>query len=350
MKVLIVKLSSMGDLVQALPALTDARNAIPGIEFDWAVDEAFAEIPSWHPAVNDTLKTAHRRWKKNLGQVIKAGELGQFKRELQSTTYDKVIDAQGNIKSALVTGLARGSKYGYNKATAHEFGAHWAYDHHFHLPRQQLAIDRLRKLFSQSLGYPLPTTEPDFGLDGIDWPAPSIELPTRPFLVLVHNASWTNKCWPEHHWQQLIEMTGAQGFDVLLPWGSRNEHERAQRLAADFDHATVLPRLPLTQLASIFTRSAGAICVDTGLAHMAAALDVPTVTLYGPTDPALIGATGPHATQLMAQGFACIPCYKRFCQVDEYKGPDAKCLDGFAAEQVWEAFEKVREQTIQLPG
>lgn len=348
MRVLIVKLSSMGDLVQALPALTDAQRAIPDIGFDWVVDQAFAEIPRWHSAVSNTIPTAHRRWKKQLLQTLKKGELKTFKQQLQSVRYDCVIDAQGNHKSALVTALAKGRKCGFDKSTAREYGAHWAYHHHFHLPRQQLAITRLRKLFAASLGYELPDTTPDFGLVGQQWPQPAIDLPEQPFLIFVHNASWTNKCWPEIHWRHLIDIAGQQGYQVLLPWGSADEEARAHRLAQGYDHTVVLPRLPLSELAFLFGKSSGAICVDTGLAHIAAALDVPTLTLYGPTDPALIGATGNNAEQKMAPGFSCTPCYKRFCQVDSYRGPEAQCLNGVAADQVWQAFNDLCSRTIRL--
>ena len=127
MRVLIVKLSSMGDLVQALPAVTDAARAIPNIQFDWAVDESFSEIPKWHPAVNKIYKTAHRRWRKNLWSVIRSGELKRFYQSLNETEYDLVIDAQTNIKSAVVTALSNGLKCGPDKNSVREYGAHWAY-------------------------------------------------------------------------------------------------------------------------------------------------------------------------------------------------------------------------------
>jgi|TARA_R110000822_G_scaffold59736_27_gene149102 heptosyltransferase-1 len=350
MQVLIVKLSSMGDLVQALPALTDAQNAIPGIQFDWAVDEAFAEIPTWHPAVRNTIKTAHRRWRKNLFKVFFGGELSHFKKELRAIEYDFVIDAQSNIKSSIVTWLARGLKCGPDKASVREVGAQLAYKQTYSIAKDQLAIDRWRDLFSQVLGYERPTTDPDFSLSSYlpqgkqAWPEPSIALPRRPYLVFVHNASWDNKCWVNDHWRQLIQIADDNGFDVLLPWGAEWEREQAEVLAKGFDHARVLPRLPLTEIASILTHSSGAVCVDTGLAHIAAALDVPMVTLYGPTDAKLIGAYGKNSVHLSAQGFECTPCYKRSCAYQEYKGPEAQCLKSFAAQQVWSDFMKVQDK------
>ncbi|PCH52478.1 MAG: lipopolysaccharide heptosyltransferase I [Cellvibrionales bacterium] len=341
MRVLIVKLTSMGDLVQALPALTDAQRAIPGIEFDWAVDESFTEIPSWHPAVIKILNTAHRRWRKHWWQV---GEIKQFIGQLRSVRYDAVIDAQTNLKSAVVTALSKGKKHGPDGASVREWGAQLAYRKRYALPKNQLAIDRWRQLFAGVLNYSLPTDSPDFGLTGVDWPAPNIKLPDSPFLVFVQNASWSNKRWHDSHWRQLIETAGEQGYAVLLPWGSELEQRQAQLLAEGYEHAQVLPKLTLTELAVLLRASDGAICVDTGLAHVSAALDVPTVTLYGATDPHLIGATGSQSIHLEVEGYACAPCYKRICQVEDYRGEVALCMKTLGVAQVWSSLLSVMEQ------
>lgn len=337
MDALIVKLTSMGDLVQALPAVTDASRARPELRLDWVVDEAFAEVPRWHPGVRDVFTTAHRRWRENLATALFGGELRNFARRLRAVRYDAVIDAQTNLKSALVTRLARGPRHGPDRHTVREWGAHLAYSRHFHIPTDQLAIARWRQLFAQVLDYPVPATPPDFGLADIQWPAPAIELPKAPFLVFVHNASWPNKGWAEPYWHQLIDRAARAGHAVLLPWGSSAEHLQAQRLALGHAGARVLPRLSLTALAAVLVRSSGAVCADTGLAHVSAALDVPTVTLYGATDPHLIGATGNRATHLVADGYPCIPCYRRRCEVPGYSGPEGQCMKNLAPALVWRA-------------
>ena len=339
MNVLIVKLTSMGDLVQALPALSDAKKAFPNITFDWAVDESFAEIPLWHPTVRRTLTTAHRRWRATLAQVWKRGELGQFVKDLRSSHYDVVIDAQTNWKSALVTRLARGRKHGPDRCSVSEWVAHLAYNKHHAISRDQLAIDRWRQLFAQALNYPLPSTPPDFGLSARQWPEAPFELPASPYLVFVQNASWPNKRWADEHWCQLIERAGEQGYEVLLPWGSAGEKAQAEQIAGAYGHCRVLPRLSLGEIAGVLVKSAGAVCVDTGLAHVAAALDVPTVTLYGATDPHLIAATGSRARHLQTRGFACTPCYKQRCDTGDYSGEIAQCMKTITAEEVWRALE-----------
>jgi heptosyltransferase-1 len=336
MNVLIVKLTSMGDLVQALPALSDAARACPGIRFDWVVDEAFAEVPQWHPAVRRVIRTAHRRWRRSPG--VLGGELAGFLKALRANRYEAVIDAQTNLKSALVTLLARGVKHGPDRASVREKPAHWAYHHHHAIPQGQLAIDRWRQLFSRVLDYPLPAAAADFGLAGRHWPTPEGIAVDSPYLVFVTNASWDNKYWIEAHWRTLIRRAGAAGYRVLLTWGSERERSRTCALAAGLDNALVLPRMGLSQLAGLMLASDGAICMDTGLAHVAAALDVPTVTLYGPTDPALIGATGARSVHVVADGFPCIPCYRRDCEVPGYRGPEAQCLKAMGPERVWDDF------------
>lgn len=345
MRVLIVKLSSMGDLVQALPAITDASRALPAVQFDWVVDESFAEIPKWHPSVGNTLPTAHRRWRKEPLRYWRNGEIRAFVRQLRSSRYDRIIDAQTNIKSAIVTALAKGEKYGPDSHSVREWGAHLAYHHPIALAPKQLAITRLRTLFASALDYTLPDSPPDFGLAATAWPQISIELPTEPYLVCVTNASWSNKRWPDQHWQTLFDMAAERGLQVLLPWGSIEEQQHAQRLAEGRAHCHVLPRLPLGELAVLFQGSRGAVCNDTGLAHIAAALGTPVVTVYGPTDPALIGATGPSSGHLIASDYDCIPCYKRECQVAGYRGPDAQCLKTVTPLQVIGELEALSAST-----
>lgn len=345
----------MGDLVQVLPALTDAVRAYPKLKFDWLVDESFSDIPAWHLAVAEVLPVPLRRWKSESRSALLKGVL-TWRRELKSRQYDAVIDLQGNIKSAVFTRLARGRaleknyRHGYDKASVRERGAHLAYSCRHRVDQEMHAIQRMRTLLSQSLNYSLPSegsleVEPDFGLTAKSWPELSVDLPDKAFLVFVPNASWSNKAWLNERWRSLITLAAEHDFDVVLPWGSEAEHQQVQKIAEGRNSARVLPRLNLTQVASVLARSAGAVCVDTGLAHIAAALGKPTVTVYGPTDPKLVGATGAASVQIMADGYACIPCYRKICRVDNYEGPEAQCLVGISAEDVWQMLgQKIAEQ------
>lgn len=291
MHVLIVKTSSMGDVLHTLPALTDAMHAIPGIRFDWAVEENFAQIPGWHPAVDKVLPVAIRRWRKHWFGSQQREERVLFKRELQSRQYDIVIDAQGLIKSAaLVTRLSKGVKHGQDSRSAREPFASWWYDIRHEVSKKQHAVERTRELFAKSLGYEKPQTQGDYAIAGHFSTIATDEA--APYLIFLHATTRDNKHWPEDHWRGLIELVQPMGLRVKLPWGAEHEHQRAQRLAEGFDYVEVLPKLSLEAVAQQLAGACAVVSVDTGLSHLTAALDRPNITLYGPTDPGLIGGYG----------------------------------------------------------
>lgn len=291
MRVLIIKTSSMGDVLHALPALTDAMQAIPAIRFDWVVEEGFAQIPSWHPAVDRVLPVAIRRWRKNwFGSQVRE-ERVVFKRALQSREYDAIIDAQGLIKSAaLVTRLAKGVKHGQDSRSAREPFASWWYDKRHEISKQQHAVQRTRELFAKSLGYALPATTGDYAI--AQHFTQALPADANQYLVFLHATTRDNKHWPEDHWRELMRLMQPSGLKIKLPWGAEHEHQRALRLAEGFDFVEVLPKLTLEQVARTLAGARAVVSVDTGLSHLTAALDRPNITLYGPTDPGLIGGYG----------------------------------------------------------
>ncbi|WP_162286807.1 lipopolysaccharide heptosyltransferase RfaC [Pantoea stewartii] len=291
MHVLIVKTSSMGDVLHTLPALTDAMHALPGIRFDWVVEENFAQIPAWHPAVDKVLPVAIRRWRKHWFGSEQREERVRFKRDLQSRHYDVVIDAQGLIKSAaLVTRLAKGVKHGLDSRSAREPFASWWYDKKHEVSKKQHAVERTRELFAKSLGYEKPQTQGDYAIAGH---FRNVALQgENAYLVFLHATTRDNKHWPESHWRELIERLQPTGLRVKLPWGAEHEHQRAIRLAEGFEHVEVLPKLTLENVAYELAGARAVISVDTGLSHLTAALNRPNITLYGPTDPGLIGGYG----------------------------------------------------------
>lgn len=299
MQVLIVKTSSMGDVLHTLPALTDAMQAIPGIRFDWVVEENFAQIPGWHPAVDKVMPVAIRRWRKHWFGSQQREERLRFKQELQSREYDLVIDAQGLIKSAaLVTRLAKGIKHGYDSRSAREPFASWWYDHRHEVNKQQHAVERIRELFAKSLGYPQPQTQGDYAIAGHFLSAAPVQ--SAPYLVFLHATTRDNKHWPESHWRQLIAQLQPAGMQIRLPWGAEHERQRAERLAEGNKQVVVLPKLTLEQVAGELAAAQAIVSVDTGLSHLAAALDRPNITLYGPTDPGLIGGYGKNQQAVKA--------------------------------------------------
>ncbi len=295
MKVLIVKTSSMGDVIHTLPALTDAVAAIPDIRFDWVVEENFAEIPAWHPAVDRVIPVAIRRWRKALLSTWKNGEWRQFKETLKSHSYDAVIDAQGLLKSALLARLAHGPTFGLDQQSAREPLAARFYRYPQTVSWNQHAVERVRQLFSQSLGYALPEHPGQFLLNKGQF-TPGLVKAT-PYVVFIHGTTWPDKHWPDSYWCELAEKVNLAGFHLVLPWGSAPEKQRAEHIAqwvnkASDHNATVLPRLSLADIAGVISEASAAVAVDTGLGHLSAALETPAVSLYGPTSPDKVGAYG----------------------------------------------------------
>ncbi|MEX3020495.1 lipopolysaccharide heptosyltransferase RfaC [Kluyvera sp. STS39-E] len=291
MRVLIVKTSSMGDVLHTLPALTDAMQAIPGIRFDWAVEEGFAQIPSWHEAVDRVLPVAIRRWRKAWFSAPIKTERKAFRDAVQSVNYDAIIDAQGLVKSAaLVTRLAHGTKHGMDWQTAREPLASLFYNRRHHIAKQQHAVERTRELFAKSLGYAKPESQGDYAIAQHFLSASAADI--TPYCVFLHATTRDDKHWPESHWRELIGLLKESGLLIKLPWGAPHEEARAQRLAEGFDYVEVLPRLSLEKVAHVLAEAKFVVSVDTGLSHLTAALDRPNITLYGPTDPGLIGGYG----------------------------------------------------------
>ncbi len=289
MRVLIVKMSSLGDVIHTLPALNDAVAAVPGIRFDWVVEEAFAEIPAWHPAVDRVIPIALRRWRKKPVKNFRGLEWKKFRSSIGRRQYDLVIDAQGLLKSALVARLISAPRYGMDKQSVRERLATVFYHHCLAVPQKLHAVERIRMVFAKSLKYEIPNIKGEYGVrsnlkNGQD------KVPGS--LLFFHGTARAEKLWPENRWIELAGLLESDNFKVWLPWGNEAERERAEQIARSVNNAEVLPRLNLLGLASMLMEVDGAIAVDTGLAHLSAALDVPTVSLYGPTDISLIGAYG----------------------------------------------------------
>lgn len=371
MRVLIIKTSSLGDVIHTLPALTDAARVFPGIRFDWVVEEAFAEIPTWHPAVERVIPVAVRRWRKHPLKARESGEWRAFCQAVSTTEYDAVIDAQGLFKSAWLSRYARSPVHGLDWKSAREPLATLLYHHHHKVPWGRHAVLRVRELFASALGYGLPAEAngardgatvagaATYGLEHARVLATAAHQPdTRaPYLVFLHGTTWATKHWPELYWRQLTELASNHGWQVRLPWGSITEHERADRIVAGIPGASVLPRLTLTDLAAELVEASACVAVDTGLGHLAAALEVPTLSLFGPTNPGFTGAWGRTQVHLAAD-FPCAPCLKKTCShtatADERARFDLAteqplCFTRLAPVRVWTELEALLAQHATDP-
>ena len=350
MRVLIVKVSSLGDIIHTLPAITDARRARPDIVFDWVVEENFVEVPSWHPAVDRVIPVAFRRWRKKPFRSLGGIEFKKFKDDIKREHYDLVIDAQGLIKSGIISRLSRGLTVGLSDSTVREPLATLFYNKVYSVPKTEHAVDRVRQLFSRALQYEYNPRTIDYGVS-----RDIIAAQTAPVLkasgatndakqvVFLHGTTWATKHWPVDYWCTLAQYAASAGFEVLLPWGDEAERSRADHIAQSTG-ATVLPKLSLSGLATQLASVSGVIAVDTGLGHLAAALARPTLSLYGPTDPGLSGTYGVSQKHLCST-FACAPCLKKTCA---YKGPAVldndntvapPCFSTHPPASVWQTFE-----------
>ncbi len=302
-RILLVKTSSLGDVVHNLPVVADIRSHFPGAEIDWVVEENFADIPALHPGVRRVWPVAMRRWRRQFFRPSAWREIAGFRRGWREREYDAVIDTQGLLKSAILTSMARGPSHGQDRATVRESLAACFYSHTYNVARGHHAVVRNRELVARALGYSLPTTPPDYGIQTSVPPALALprkgggDLANLPYVVCLHGTSRASKEWPEEHWRELVKRLAANGYAALFPWGNNNEKARADRLCTGGETAMALPRLGLRDLAAILGRAQAVIGVDSGLTHLACALNRPTVAIYTDTSPVLTGVY-PHDPSL----------------------------------------------------
>lgn len=285
MRVLIVRLSSLGDIVHAAAVLPDIHRAHPGARIDWVAEEAFVPLARCMRGIDRIVPIALRRWRKSL--AASRPEIAAFWRELRRERYDAVIDLQGLVKSAAVTRAALleegGHRYGLANRTdgsAYEPLARLAYDQAVTMPARVHVVDRSRQLVGLALDHAVvpppvvPWRVPELDAADAAWADPRA-------VLLVHGSAKASKLLSADFWIAIGRALAAGGAQVWLPWGNDEERARAALLAEGIGAgAAVLPRLPLDRLAAVIARCHGAIGLDTGLSHMAATLGRATVQLF----------------------------------------------------------------------
>lgn len=282
MRILLIKTSSLGDVVHNLPVVTDLCSQFPGASIDWVVEEAFADIPRLHPGVDQIIPVAVRRWRQSPLSPQTWREVGSLRKRLGMARYDIAIDTQGLLKSALITRMAHTRRCGYAADSAREPLASRFYDARFQVAKALHAVERNRRLVAQAGGYAF-AGAPDYGIAAVPAPTPG------PTAVLLTATSRDDKLWPEDRWIALGCEFHARGLHCRLPAGNGAERERAERIAARIPHANPLPPSCLGELAAQLSAARIVVGVDTGLVHLAAALGAPTLALFSASDPALTG-------------------------------------------------------------
>jgi heptosyltransferase-1 len=352
LKILIVKLSSLGDVVHAMAAVQDIRQAWPDAHIDWVVERGFVPLVRRCKGVRRVIACELRHWRKELFSTETRQAWQAFKRELQQDEYDAIIDLQGLSKSALVCWLARlsprGKRYAMANATegsSFEVPTRWVADVALPLPAHSHAVTRSRLVCAAALGYTVPF-EMSFGLLAQTQKAPlamkhaAFTAGLNGIVALVHGTSRTNKQWPLTHWRWLTERLNSAGFGVALPHGGGAEEQTAHQIADGLPQARVWPLLSLDVLTDALATCSGVIGVDSGLSHIAVALNLPHVQIYN-FDTAW--RTGP--------GPATCPSVGRAAVVPPRAGSDlgseqARQLSVYAqptpsVDEVWQAWQSV---------
>ena len=342
MKILLIKMSSMGDIFHTFPAITDLKEKYPEVVIDWVVEEGFAEIAAWHPAIRRVIPIDLRRWMKQKNWSSWSA-FRQWRKALKSEHYDCVIDAQGLLKSALVTRFASADTlHGYDKKSARESISSRFYSHTHLVSKEQHAVERTRQLFASIFSY-TPPPALNFGINqNFAW----VQKDSRK-LVFIIGTSWTTKLWSTAHWQTLAKIAVEQGYNLEIIWGSESERIIADQIMAVCPTANrPQQRLSITTIAEKLVEAAGVIGLDTGFSHLAGALETPTIALYGPTSPIKVGLIGAHTCNLqMENPLDCIPCHKRSCRLlPEHSRETPPCMTGILAVQVWNYLQQ------KLPG
>ncbi len=292
MRILIVKVSSLGDVVHNMPLVYDLKARWPDCTIDWVVEEGYVDLVRLVPGVTRIIPFALRRWRRQIAQRSAWGELRAFRRSLKAETYDAVIDTQGLLKTAVVAGWARRSPgaevIGLANATegsGYEPASKWFYTRAITVPLRTHAVERSRILGAAVTGRKPQSMPQFFGPEARTLHADDplwADLPQR-FAVGFHATAGARKRWPVTHWHDLGQRLQAQGLTLLLPWGSEAERKEAETIAQGVPQARVLPRFSLMQAFGLIHRATLVVGVDTGLVHIAAALDRPTVEIYTAT-------------------------------------------------------------------
>jgi heptosyltransferase-1 len=301
-RILFVKLSSLGDIVHALPAITDLAERRPGTHVAWVVEEAYVDLVKLHPAVAEAIPFALRSLRRNPLRASGWRRIAGARRGVGAGGWDYVVDAQGLLKSAIVTKFARAPSFGLDARSARERLAARFYDVKIPVPWSLHAVDRNRRLLGEVFGY-APDGAARYGLARTaERPA---WAPAGRYIVMLHAASHAEKRWPQERWIALGKMLGQHEYAMVLPGGTPAERAVSARMAAEMPNAVAAPAMSIGEVAALLSHASGVVGVDTGLTHLAVALGVATVGIYCATQPDLTGLHGgDHAVNVGGRGAA----------------------------------------------
>lgn len=300
-RILFVKLSSLGDVIHNLPAVSDVHAQRPDLEIGWAVEEPYAKLVALHPGVRYVVPIGLRHLRRNPFSIGAWRTVRGGLRGVSRGGWCQVIDTQGLVKSAFIARRAHAPIFGHDRRSAREPAAARLYDVKLNVPRQLHAVERNRLLAAQVFGYAIESPA-SYGL--VAPVSPPAWVPPRQYVVLLHAASRADKRWPDERWIALGRLLEGVGYAAVLPGGSDAERAAAARIAAAIPGALAAPGMNLAEAAALLAHASHVVGVDTGLTHLAVALERPTVGIYCATRPELTGLHGARATSLGGPGAA----------------------------------------------
>ena len=277
MKIAIVKLSALGDIIHAMVVLQFIKKHQPETVIDWVVEEGFKGVIEHNPHINQIHTVNLKKAKQQKSLMLLFKELNKLRK---LPKYDMVIDAQGLIKSAIVAKLIKANKIcGFDKHSIREPLASLMYQHTTSMAYDANTIDRNIKVICNPL---------DLAVSGVDivnkLPFLSsqckIKTPKKPYALFIIGSTWESRNYPK---EKFVQVAQALKINFLVVWGNDLEYEKAVWMAEKSDYIDVLPRLDLDSLKCIIQHSKLLIGNDTGPTHMAWALNIPSITLFGPT-------------------------------------------------------------------
>lgn len=287
LKILIIRLSSIGDIFHTFTLLPDIKQKYPDAKIDWLVDESFKEVAELSPLIDNVITISLRRWKKN--KLSWLYNLFKFKQTLHSDKYDYIIDTQGLIKSAFLAKLLfNGKIYGLDRKSARESLASWFYDYTYNVSQKDVAVIRLRGLIAKILKIESNLGSINFKVKNIDC---NISYPEG-YLLYLHGTSKENKKWPLAAWSEfskwIIQNTQLK---ILLTYSNQSELEFAQKFAEQMmnDRVIIIDQLNFLQLVDLVQNAKLVVGVDTGFTHLANLLNKPTLAIYLHSDPSYVG-------------------------------------------------------------
>ena len=339
MKILIVKLSAIGDVIHTLPALCALRRHWPTAQIDWVVEEAAADLVAGHPDLDRVIVSRRKAWMRDLAdRARRPGGLAEIKRffsELRSPRYDLILDFQALLKSAMVVALARGRrKVGFGRGLEHMEHSYHVLSERIQPPSMEVHALTRNLMMVQALGVPvaevsyrLPVTEADRAAVG-EMLKKSGADDARPLIAINPVAQWPTKLWPEERFALLADrLLERDDVSVVFTGGSGDRPVVDRIIGAMKRPALDLSgRTSLKQLAALYQRSRLVVSTDTGPMHLAAAVGTPVVALFGPTAPWRTGPFGP-GHQILRAPAPCAPCFKRSCNV-------GGCMDRISVDRV----------------